>query len=84
MDGTADIDCESVGFQSILSVSECMNAAIILGGTDSDNAITSGSWSWVPIGCTMQKGTATPQTGLTGAVNVHFSTTWKRWVYIDL
>jgi hypothetical protein len=64
-----------VGLQDINTFEECQSAAeqvsianIVMVGP--------GNWENVPYGCTVQQGTATPESGAVGTSGqVHFSTT---------
>jgi len=72
--GHAETSCGAVGLHDIVNYEECQSAAQKVGIAFS-KIVGPGSWSHVPYGCTVQQGTATPDSGTVGANRIHYSTT---------
>jgi hypothetical protein len=72
---SADTSCGAVGHQDITTLHECQSAVQQVGIAIIET-VGPGTWHHVPYGCTVQQGSATPESGAVGIRGrVHFSTT---------
>jgi hypothetical protein len=72
---SAETSCGAVGHQDITTMEECQSAVKQVGIAVIET-VGPGQWHHVPFGCTVQQGTATPESGAVGTKGrVHFSTT---------
>jgi len=72
---SAEASCGAAGHQDITTLHECQSAAKQVGIAITET-VGPGTWHQVPYGCTVQQGTATPESGAVGTKGrVHFSTT---------
>jgi len=73
--GSAEASCGAAGLQDITTLEECQSAAEHV-GIAIKQMIGPGDWDHIPYGCTVQQGSATPESGAVGTNGmVHFSTT---------
>jgi len=73
--GFAETSCGAVGLQDVTTIEECHFAAEQVGIAIKE-MVGPGNWAHVPYGCTVQQGSATPESGAVGTNGrVHFSTT---------
>jgi len=73
--GSAEASCGAAGLQDITTLEECQSAAEHV-GIAIKKMVGPGDWDHIPYGCTVQQGSATPESGAVGTNGmVHFSTT---------
>jgi hypothetical protein len=72
---SVESSCGAVGLQEVATLKECQSAAEEV-GISIVEMVGPGRWNHVPSGCTVQQGSATPESGVVGTNGrVHFSTT---------